>query len=114
MWALETNATGCRAREVAWATLAKSALTTQTLLVNAPQTHYARSGEYSIAYQLFGEGELTLLYVPAFVTHVEMVWEEPLGGPLPTAPRIVRSRAHARQARNGSFRPRASYGAADA
>jgi len=69
---------GVAPREVAWATLAKSALATQTLLVNGPQTHYARSGEYSIAYQLFGEGELTLLYVPAFVTHVEMVWEEPL------------------------------------
>jgi hypothetical protein len=39
---------------VAWA------LTAQTPIVDVPQMQYARSGDYSIAYQLFGDGELTL------------------------------------------------------
>ena len=40
-----------------------------------PETRYARSGDVHIAYQVFGEGELDLVLVPGFVTHVELVWE---------------------------------------
>ena len=29
----------------------------------------------SIAYQVFGEGDLDLVVVPGFVSHVELVWE---------------------------------------
>ena len=29
----------------------------------------------SIAYQVFGEGDLDLVVVPGFVTHVELIWE---------------------------------------
>jgi class 3 adenylate cyclase len=43
----------------------------------APRTHYARSGEYSIAYQVAGEGDLDLVYVPGLVSHIELFWEEP-------------------------------------
>jgi class 3 adenylate cyclase len=43
----------------------------------APRTRYARSGEYSIAYQVAGEGELDLVYVPGLVSHIELFWEEP-------------------------------------
>jgi class 3 adenylate cyclase len=43
----------------------------------APKTRYARSGEYSIAYQVVGEGELDLVYVPGFASHLEVFWEEP-------------------------------------
>jgi class 3 adenylate cyclase len=43
-----------------------------------PETRYARSGDYSIAYQLFGEPDLPLVYLPGFVSHVELIWEEPL------------------------------------
>ena len=28
-----------------------------------------------IAYQVFGEGDLDLVLVPGFVTHVELIWE---------------------------------------
>ncbi|MFL5823085.1 MAG: adenylate/guanylate cyclase domain-containing protein [Solirubrobacteraceae bacterium] len=41
----------------------------------APQTQYARSGDVHIAYQVFGEGELDLVLIPGYVTHVELVWE---------------------------------------
>ena len=41
-------------------------------------THYARSEDgVSIAYQVHGEGPIDLVFVPGFVSHVELVWEEP-------------------------------------
>jgi len=41
-------------------------------------TRYARSPDgTSIAYQVHGEGPLDLVFVPGFVSHVELVWEEP-------------------------------------
>jgi class 3 adenylate cyclase len=43
----------------------------------APETRYARSGDYSIAYQVVGEGELDLVYVPGLASHLEVFWEEP-------------------------------------
>ena len=42
-----------------------------------PQTRYARSGKVNIAYQVTGEGPLDLIYVPGWVSHVELRWEEP-------------------------------------
>ena len=42
-----------------------------------PRTRYARSGEFSIAYQVLGEGELDLVYVPGYMSHLEVFWEEP-------------------------------------
>src|SRR3954452_8473791 len=43
--------------------------------IERPETKYARSGDVHIAYQVFGEGELDLVLVPGFTTHVELVWE---------------------------------------
>ncbi|MDX6670435.1 MAG: hypothetical protein QOI91_798 [Solirubrobacteraceae bacterium] len=40
-----------------------------------PDTKYARSGDVHIAYQVFGEGELDVVLVNGFTTHVELVWE---------------------------------------
>ncbi|HEY1286231.1 MAG TPA: alpha/beta fold hydrolase [Solirubrobacterales bacterium] len=42
------------------------------------ETRYARSEDgTSIAYQVHGEGPLDLVFVPGFVSHVELVWEQP-------------------------------------
>ena len=43
----------------------------------APETQYARSGDLNIAYQVVGEGPRDLVYVPGWVSNVEMTWEEP-------------------------------------
>ncbi len=43
----------------------------------APTTQYARSGDASIAYQVVGEGETDLLFVLAWISHVEHAWEAP-------------------------------------
>jgi len=42
-----------------------------------PETRYAQSGEVSIAYQVVGDGPFDLVYVPPFVSHVELAWEVP-------------------------------------
>ena len=42
-----------------------------------PVTRYAKSGDYSIAYQVAGDGPLDLVYVPGFVSHVESMWDDP-------------------------------------
>ena len=43
----------------------------------SPETRYARSGEFSIAYQVVGEGEFDLVYMPGFASHLEVFWEHP-------------------------------------
>jgi hypothetical protein len=42
-----------------------------------PTTRYAKSGEVNIACQTFGDGPVELVFVPAFISHVELAWEEP-------------------------------------
>ena len=43
-----------------------------------PTTQYAKSGNLNIAYQVLGDGPRDLVYAPAFVSHVELLWDEPL------------------------------------
>ena len=42
-----------------------------------PNTQYAKSGDYSIAYQVVGDAPLDIVYVPGFVSHVEAAWDDP-------------------------------------
>ena len=42
-----------------------------------PQTRYAKSRELNIAYQVVGDGPFDLVYVPGWVSNIEMVWTEP-------------------------------------
>jgi class 3 adenylate cyclase/esterase/lipase len=48
--------------------------------VDARETRYAQSGELSIAYQVFGEGDLDLVFVPGFISHGDLSWQAPLFG----------------------------------
>jgi class 3 adenylate cyclase len=43
----------------------------------APETRYAKSGDVNIAYQVVGDGPLDLIYVPGWISNVELMWEEP-------------------------------------
>jgi pimeloyl-ACP methyl ester carboxylesterase len=43
-----------------------------------PETHYARSGDVSIAYQVVGTGPFDLVWVQGFVSNVELVWQQPI------------------------------------
>jgi pimeloyl-ACP methyl ester carboxylesterase len=44
-----------------------------------PETRYTRSGDVSIAYQVTGDGPFDLVFIPPFVTHVELVWKTSFG-----------------------------------
>ena len=41
------------------------------------ETRYARSGDVSIAYQVVGDGPFDLVYVPGWVSNIELMWDEP-------------------------------------
>jgi len=45
--------------------------------VVAPKTRYASYGELNLAYQVVGEGDLNLVLVPSFISHVEFWWAMP-------------------------------------
>ena len=45
--------------------------------VEGSETRYARSGDLSIAYQVVGDGPFDLVYVPGWVSNIELMWEEP-------------------------------------
>jgi class 3 adenylate cyclase len=42
-----------------------------------PETRYAKSGDVNIAYQVAGDGPFDLVHVPAFVSNLELQWEDP-------------------------------------
>jgi pimeloyl-ACP methyl ester carboxylesterase len=41
------------------------------------ETRYAKSGDVNIAYQVIGDGPVDLVFVPGFVSHVELGWALP-------------------------------------
>jgi pimeloyl-ACP methyl ester carboxylesterase/class 3 adenylate cyclase len=45
--------------------------------VEVPDVQYAKSGDVNIAYQVTGEGPIDLVFVPGFVTHLELHWTMP-------------------------------------
>jgi pimeloyl-ACP methyl ester carboxylesterase len=46
-------------------------------MAEIPTTHYVKSDDVHIAYQVFGEGPFDLLFVPGFVSNVEATWRSP-------------------------------------
>jgi pimeloyl-ACP methyl ester carboxylesterase len=46
--------------------------------VGSPETRYAKSGDVSIAYQVVGRGEFDIVFVPGFLSHVELGWKVPI------------------------------------
>jgi class 3 adenylate cyclase/esterase/lipase len=45
------------------------------MMSRAPDTRYAQSGGVNIAYQVIGDGPVDVVYVPGWVSHVELAWE---------------------------------------
>ncbi len=45
-------------------------------MTTTPRTHYARSGDVNIAYQVVGDGAIDLVYVPGWVSNLEAAWED--------------------------------------
>ena len=47
-------------------------------MISLPETRYAKSGDTYIAYQVMGDGPFDLIFVPGFVSHLDMQMEQPL------------------------------------
>ena len=45
--------------------------------MDVPEVRYARSGDLRIAYEVFGNGPVDLVYGRTAISHLELVWEEP-------------------------------------
>jgi pimeloyl-ACP methyl ester carboxylesterase len=45
--------------------------------MQTPRTHYAKSDSVNVAYQVVGDGARTIVCAPGWVTHVEILWEDP-------------------------------------
>ncbi|MEN8250289.1 MAG: alpha/beta fold hydrolase [Bacteroidota bacterium] len=42
-----------------------------------PKTNYTKSGDFNIAYQVIGDGPLDIVYIPGWVSNIDMMWAEP-------------------------------------
>ena len=49
----------------------------EEVAIEIPKTHYARSGDVNIAYQVLGEGSLDVVFVMGWVSHLDYFWTEP-------------------------------------
>ena len=45
--------------------------------MDRPETRYAWNGDVALAYQVFGESPLDLVYMQGFTSHVDLNWESP-------------------------------------
>ena len=45
--------------------------------MNVPEVHYARNGRVALAYQVVGSGPFHVLFIPGFVSNLELNWELP-------------------------------------
>ncbi len=50
---------------------------TNTALMKRPKTQYAKADDVHVAYQVFGEGPIDLLWCQGWATHIEYAWEIP-------------------------------------
>jgi pimeloyl-ACP methyl ester carboxylesterase/DNA-binding winged helix-turn-helix (wHTH) protein len=46
-------------------------------VLEVPETHYARSGDVNIAYQVVGDGPGDLVFIMGWVSHLDYFWAEP-------------------------------------
>jgi len=44
---------------------------------SVPETRYAKSGDFHIAYQVMGSGPFDLVFVPGYISHLELMLENP-------------------------------------
>jgi len=62
--------------------------------VTVPDIQYAKSGDVNIAYEVTGDGPFDLVFVPGYVTHLELHWSIPSFAPfleqLASSSRLIR------------------------
>ena len=46
--------------------------------MNRPVTQYAKSGDVHIAYQINGVGPIDFIWIPGFISHLDLMWDWPI------------------------------------
>jgi pimeloyl-ACP methyl ester carboxylesterase len=46
--------------------------------MDLPVTQYAKAGKVHVAYQVFGTGSIDLVFVPGWISHLDLWWDSPL------------------------------------
>jgi len=59
----------------------KPLVAAETVAMHVPEVQYAKSSDVNIAYQVSGEGPFDLVFVPGYVTHLELHWRIPSFAP---------------------------------
>ncbi len=44
---------------------------------SVPEVRWARNGDVHLAYQSFGEGDVTCVSLPGIISNIEVMWESP-------------------------------------
>jgi class 3 adenylate cyclase/pimeloyl-ACP methyl ester carboxylesterase len=44
--------------------------------MRVPTTRFAQSGDVNIAYQVLGEGEFDVVFIPGAISHVDLIWDD--------------------------------------
>jgi pimeloyl-ACP methyl ester carboxylesterase len=45
--------------------------------METPATRYTKTDNVYIAYQVFGDGDINLVFVPGWISHLDLWWDEP-------------------------------------
>jgi hypothetical protein len=53
-------------------------------MARKPETHYAKGPGGDIAYQVVGDGPIDLVVVPGWISHVDLLWQDPPWRAAPT------------------------------
>src|SRR5215471_2293289 len=70
-----TERSRCRSGERQLYSKALPAFMVQKAMPATPTTSYVKSDDVHVAYQVFGEGSLDLLFVPGFVSNIDGIWD---------------------------------------
>ena len=46
--------------------------------MRSPEVHFAKSGDVHVAYQTFGSGPIDLVFVPGWISHLDLWWDSPI------------------------------------
>ena len=74
------------------------------IFMHYPETWYARSKDGNVAYQVVGDGPQDLVFIPSWLSNIDVMWEESIARAFPSPPRDVQPNPLLRQARGGSLR----------
>jgi pimeloyl-ACP methyl ester carboxylesterase len=65
-----------RSRPMHWRVLARDSPTHSARAFTPPETQYAQANGASVAYQVLGEGETDIVFVPGVISHLDLLWED--------------------------------------